>query len=99
MHIQGESIRKYNGKMHYYYVCKNRKHNNGCTKKRENKESLESFVIDSTLEYILNTENSKDIIAQIMLAVDCNTDKDKISTIKGRITKLKDKIDNNLEAI
>ena len=40
--MQGESIRKYNGKMHYYYVCKNRKHNSGCTKKRENKEYIKA---------------------------------------------------------
>ncbi len=97
--MQGESIRKYNGKMHYYYVCKNRKHNNGCSKKRENKEYIESFVIDSTLEYILNAENSNDIIAQIMLAVDCNTDKEKIKSIKIKINSLDAKIANNLDAI
>lgn len=97
--MQGESIRKYNGKMHYYYVCKNRKHNEGCTKKREIKEEIESCVVNSTLEYILNHENSKEIIAQIMLAVDCNTDKEKIRIIKGQITKLETKIENNLEAV
>ena len=97
--MQGESARSRNGSTIYYYVCRERKKNKTCSKKRERKEDVEDCVINATLDYVLNPENAEDIVNQMMLAVNYNSDAENIKKIERNITRLNSKINNNLESI
>ena len=97
--MQGESARSRNGTTLHYYVCRERKKNKTCNKKRERKEVVEDCVINATLDYVLNPENAEEIVKQMMIAVNCNSDAENIKKVERNITRLNTKIDNNLESI
>ena len=50
----GESGTSKNGNIYRYYKCSCRKNKKSCTKKPEQKEKLENFIIDYTLNEFLN---------------------------------------------
>ena len=97
--MQGECIRKHNGKSIHYYVCKNKRSKSSCSKRRERQEALEDEVIRITLDYVLKPENIEDIVSQIMIAVNCSTDEDQIKQINKDIEKLESTIQKNLDII
>lgn len=44
------------GELHHYYVCQKRRREKSCSKENVNRDWLERFVVQSTLDYVLQPE-------------------------------------------
>ena len=66
----GESGTGRNGTTYNYYKCLDRKRNNTCDKKPENKEWIENFVVRQTMTTVLTEENVELIAENAMKLVE-----------------------------
>ena len=64
--ITAEGGTSHTGVKKRYYKCMGRKHNNGCKKSMQRKESLEEFVINATLPYLTDKANFDKMIALLL---------------------------------
>ena len=88
--ISGTSKTK---QIHRYYVCKNRRNKNNCSKSNENKETLESAVINS-LKKILNNDKLDKIAEKIYTHLKSTSENKRIQFYKTELTKIENQLDN-----
>ncbi|MBR6030201.1 MAG: recombinase family protein [Clostridia bacterium] len=62
----GESGRSRNGDKYYYYACAQKKKSHACSKKNEQKDYLERYVVQQTAEYVLSPSRLKHIAAAVV---------------------------------
>ncbi len=62
----GESGRSHTGNIYSYYSCYNRKRNRTCDKSNERRDSLDTFVVAQTMEYVLTPSRMKRIAAAVV---------------------------------
>lgn len=85
------------GKVHHYYLCKNKK-NNTCDKKRIKKEYIEDLVIDTTRK-ILTKENINHIATSVVSIIEKEQDNAKLRQLKKAISTIDKKKVNLISAI
>ena len=98
--LHGESGKSRNGTIHYYYTCSGRKKLHICTKKRINKEQIESLVLNSIMQLFKN-KNFISALSDAVMNLQYSSNKYN-ETIKILETQLKDvnkKISNIIDAI
>jgi site-specific DNA recombinase len=86
-----------NGEKYCYYTCSTRKRNHMCSKKNENKDQLEQFVVEQTLDYILIPERIEYISNRLVEEYDKEFTVDKIKELEKRVKTLEAKIERNIE--
>lgn len=84
----GNSGKSRHGEIYWYYSCAERRKNHTCKKKNERKDFIEWYVVEQTLEYVLN-QNRMDHIAEILIKeYDNEFDNRKLKDLEKRIDKL-----------
>lgn len=79
------------GELHHYYVCQKRRREKSCSKANVNRDWLERFVVQSTLDYVLQPE----VIEWIADAVMAYQEREGNSAV---LLGLRDELDANAKA-
>lgn len=85
------------GKIHYYYSCRN--HGNKCVKKAENKTKLEDFVFDYIINQFLTPENIETIAGRIMDTIDNDEWSAVMKALEAQISDRDTRIANLMKAV
>lgn len=89
----GESARGKQGNIFYYYTCINKK-KRCCDKKRENKDAIEEFVVDKTLELVLSEDKIERLTKQILDRHNKQAANGKLQRLLDRKKSLEKQYDN-----
>ncbi len=61
------------GKQHHYYTCKKRRKHE-CTKRRENKNALEEYVVSCVVDFLSDEHNAKIAVTDVLSYYEKRTD-------------------------
>lgn len=78
--------------IYHYYRCSHRKHPYRCPKKNEKKEDLEQFVVNKTLEYILEPDQIEYISERVVREYKKNFSEVQIHELESRLKKLRENL-------
>ena len=91
----GESGRSSNGSVYSYYACSKKKKHHSCDKNNVRKNYIESYVIDQTVNYVLNPENIKEISVSVCKQYAVDFSQTKINELQHAI----DRIDKDINTL
>lgn len=95
--MTGSGGTSHTGKVHHYYLCKNKK-NNTCHKKRIQKQYIEDLVINKTKQ-VLTKDNINHIAESVVALVEKDKDNSKIKQLEKALNNLDRKKVNLISAI
>ncbi len=95
----GEYGRGKGGGMFYYYSCGKRKRYHSCNKKSEKKGFLEWYVVEQTLEYVLNKQHIDFIAGRVVAAYNDEFSNKRIKECEKLIAKLDADINKLIDTI
>ncbi|MCI6373829.1 MAG: recombinase family protein [Clostridiales bacterium] len=91
----GESGRSKNGEIYYYYACAAKKKKHTCKKKNERKGFIEWYIVEQTMQYILNPDRAD----QVAKAVVQEYKKEFSDSRIGELEKAMKQIDRELDKL
>ena len=91
--LVGVSGTSNNKTKHYYYACSTRYKKHTCNKKNEHKESLERYVVEQTLNFVLTEEQIENIANGMLEQWNKNTTAIKIKEFEKKIEKIEQELD------
>ncbi len=80
------------GQQHHYYVCKGKK-KGVCEKRREDKDTLETFVTQIVYDFLSDENNARKAVKDTLAYYEKRTGADNIKSIEGKIAKVQRDID------
>lgn len=86
--MPGVSGKGRGGEVYYYYSCRNRRLNRACDKAHEKKDFLEWYIVEQTIEYVLNPVRIPIIAKAVVEQYDQDFNRDKIRELEQRIAQL-----------
>lgn len=89
----GVSGTSHSGKQHNYYSCSNRWKYHKCNKKNEQKDTLENYVIEQTLKFVLNPEQIENIADGFIKYWQNNEINKKIQNLNKQLNQINKEID------
>ena len=81
------------GKKHCYYACSKRYKQHDCNKKNEQKEYLENYVVEQTLEYVLTEEQIENITNGVLNVWNKNSIENKIKEYEKKLNNIEKELD------
>lgn len=91
--IVGISGTSKTSKQHHYYACSQRYKKHNCNKHNENKEYLEKYVVEQTLNFVLTPEQIDNIANGMLEKWNKNTTNIKIKEYEKQIDKIESDLD------
>ena len=91
--IVGISGTSKTSKQHHYYTCSQRYKNHNCNKKNENKEYLEKYVVEQTLNFVLTEKQIENIANGMLEKWNKNTTAIKIKEYEKQLEKIERDLD------
>ena len=85
--------------IYHYYRCSHRKHPYRCPKKNEKKEDLEQFVVNKTLEYILEPDQIEYISERVVREYKKNFSEVQIHELESRLKKIEGELDRLVDTL
>ena len=82
------------GDKHHYYACAKRYKTHDCNKNNIKKDELENFVIDRTLEHVLNPDCAEHIADMVVLEYQNSINGAKIKEYERRLIEIDKELDN-----
>lgn len=95
----GESGQSRTGEIHNYYSCRNRKKNHTCSKRNEQKLSLEKYVVQETCQYFLDPARLSKTADEVIEAYNREYNTGEIQTLEKEIRKLEMQADSIMDLI
>lgn len=89
----GISGTSHTSKKHHYYACSNRYKKHTCQKSNERKESLERYVVEQTLNYVLTEDQIENIANGMLEKWNKNTTSIKIKEYEKQLEKIERDLD------
>jgi hypothetical protein len=86
--LVGDAGTSKTGTMHFYYACGERKKNHSCKKMNEKKAFLEWYVVEQTVEYVLQPERMEYIASRIVARYEEEFNDQRIKEMERRIVKI-----------
>ncbi len=80
-------------KQHHYYTCSKRYKEHTCNKKNERKDDLERYVVEQTLNYVLNEKQIENIANGMLEKWNTNSTTLKIKEYEKQIEKIERDLD------
>ena len=96
--LVGESGRSKTGDVHHYYACGRRKKHHTCKKLNEKKAFLEWYVVEQTVEYVLQPERMDYIAERIVARCEKDFGSAKLREAERRVQKLDHEIRQTVDA-
>ena len=84
----GDAGTSRSGERHHYYSCQARKNKKACDKKSEQKDFLEWYVVEQTLEYVLSPERMSIIADGIVEEYENEFNNERIKDLEKRQAKV-----------
>ena len=84
----GECGRGRHGKMFYYYACYSKKRKHSCYKTNEKKDFLEWYVVEQTLDYVLEPSRTSYIADRIVEKYNEEFNDGKVQEMERRLMKI-----------
>jgi DNA invertase Pin-like site-specific DNA recombinase len=97
--LVGDSGANRLGAVYHYYACGKRKKSRECDKKNEKKAFLEWYVVEQTVEYVLQPERMDYIASRIVAKYEDEYNDKRIKEYERQIVKLEREVDNLISAI
>lgn len=89
-----------NGVKHYYYACSGRKRKNTvCKKKYENKDFIEWYVVEQTIEYVLTPERMQYISKSVAEEYKKEFSDGRISELEKSLNKVERELEKLVDAL
>ena len=98
-HMVGECGRGRHGSMYYYYTCANRKKHHACAKKNEKKQSVEQYVIEQTVKYVLSPNQIERISRAVVTEYEREFASSKISEYEKAVQKYDRELNKLVDAL
>ena len=95
----GESGKSHTGKLHTYYCCYSRKRKNGCRKKPERRENLETYIVAQTMEYILTPDRMKHIAQAVVQEYNKEFSGSRVADIEKALSQIDRELDKLVDAL
>jgi len=95
----GESGRGKGGAVYHYYACANRKKRHTCKKKNEKKDVIEQYVIDQTLEYVLEPERLDYIAGRVAAEYEKEFSDSSILTLQKQLAQIEREMDDCVDVL
>lgn len=95
----GESGKSHTGAYYTYYCCYNRKRKKSCDKKNERRDSLETFVVARTMEYILSPSNINAIASAVVKEYNKEFDDFRVRELEKALEKLDREYESLIDAV
>ena len=86
-----------NGEKHYYYACVGRRLHKNCKKKHEKKDFLEWYVVEQTLQYVLQEDRLDRIAQKILEQYEKEFGRSEIEELERHIRRLNKEIDTLMD--
>ncbi len=100
--LVGDAGKSKTGAMYYYYACGNRKKHHTCKKLNEKKGFLEWFVVEQTVEYVLQPERMEYIATRLVERYKLEFNDGKIKELERHVAKIdreaNDAVDASIKA-
>jgi hypothetical protein len=87
------------GQKFYYYSCGQKKKLRTCTKATEKKDFIEWYVVEQTVDYVLNPARMEKIAAAVVAEYDKEFSNEAVAALKKRIAKLELDIGNAVKML
>lgn len=81
------------GTRYSYYTCKDRRRTKTCTKKKEHKNQLETYVVSCVIDFLSEKENVDIIITDVLNYYDKRTDEVNLKSIQTKIANTKKEVE------
>lgn len=96
----GDSATSATGTRYYYYSCASRKsRKNNCTKKRENKDFIEWYVVEQTVLYVLDKRHIDTIAERVVEVYNKSFSIDNIRELEKQIRDIDKELDKLADAL
>lgn len=95
--LVGESGRSKTGVVHHYYACAAKKKLHTCKKKNEKKDWLETFIVESTVNYILTPERIEIIADALVKKYDEEFNSSGAASLEKTISRLDKEINDAVD--
>lgn len=102
----GDSATSKTGAKHYYYSCAARKNRHkhqysgiNCQKKREKKDFIEWYIVEQTIQYILQPKRMEMIAENVVKAYEKEFSQTGIKELEKHLTKLNKEFDDLTESM
>lgn len=86
-----------NGIKYYYYACKKKKKGE-CTKKREDKDSLEQYVTACVTDFLSNKNNAEIVVNDVLNFYKKRTEQQNLQSIRIKIANIQKDVDQLADA-
>ena len=87
------------GVMYHYYACAAHKKSHSCPKRNERMESLESYVIRRTVEYVLAPDNARKIAAAVVAEYNREFSDNRVESMERAVAQIDREIDNLVSSL
>ncbi len=95
----GESGRSHMGNTYHYYACAAKKKKHTCSKKNEKKVSLEQYIVDQTLRYVLRQSRSREIAKAVVREYDKEFSSGSIAEFERSLRQLDQELNKLVDAL
>jgi len=95
----GESGRSHTGATYNYYACHNKKKRHGCHKKNERKDFIEWYVVEQTIEYVLNPGRIELVAAAVVEEYNKEFSDGRLEEFEKAIAQIDREMDKLVDAI
>ena len=97
--MNGESGQSRNGTVYRYYACSTKKRRHACDKHNERKEELENYVVQQTIEHVLQPGVIKKIAAAVVKENRRSLEQEKIAEQQRIVDRLDEEANKLLDAL
>ncbi|MBQ8173068.1 MAG: zinc ribbon domain-containing protein, partial [Mailhella sp.] len=95
----GESGRGKGGAIYNYYACANRKKLHTCKKKNERKESVEFWIVQKTVNYILAPENLSEVSRAVVAEYNREFSSGKVAEMECELNRIERELNNLVDSL
>ena len=97
--LVGDAGTSRHGNVYFYYACGNRKRKQGCKKLNEKKAFLEWYVVEQTIEYVLQPDRIDYIATRVVASYEDEFNDQRIKEYERQIGKIETEVHNLVTAI
>ena len=95
----GESGRSRNGELHQYYTCAKRKKSRSCPKKAEKKGFIEWYVVEQTVQYVLDPARADLIAERVVAKYNAEFNRGQAAALEKQVKRLNADLEKLVDAL
>lgn len=97
--MAGDAGTSHTGDIHHYYACQNKKKHHACHKKNERKDSIEWYVVEQTLKYILDPAQAAAVAKAVVAEYKNEFSDSRVSDLEKAIAQIDRETEKLVDAL